>query len=80
MSHFNNIQNIATINGYDIVRTADAEDPMSGYISVMEGTYTHYMKRFVDNKLPADVRGDHVTELTAINYARNIASTMPAAQ
>jgi len=79
MSHFDNIQNIATINGYEIVRTASDEDPMSGYISVMEGTYTHYIKRFVDSKLPADVRGEHVTELTAINYARNIASTMPAA-
>jgi argonaute-like protein implicated in RNA metabolism and viral defense len=79
MGYFENIQSIATINGYEIVRTADADDPMSGYISVMEGTYTHYIKRFVDNKLPADVRGDHVTELTAINYARNIASTMPAA-
>lgn len=79
MSHFDNIQNIATINGYNIVRTADSEDFMSGYISVMEGAYTHYIKRFVDNKLPATVRGDHVTELTAINYARNMASTMPAA-
>lgn len=80
MINFNNIQNIATINGYEIVRTADSEDPMSGYISVMEGAHTHYIKRFVDNKLPANVRGDHVTELTAVNYARNIASTMPAAQ
>lgn len=79
MTNLNNIQHIAIINGYDVVRTGDNDDPMSGFVSVLEGTYTHYTRRFVDNKLPARVRGDHPTELTAIGYARNVASTMPAA-
>jgi len=80
MSNIDNIQFIANINGYEIVRIADSDDPMSGSIEVVEGCHAHRSWRFVDNSLPKQFRGDHPTELTAIGYARNVASQMPKVQ